>query len=324
MKSLESLKSIFKERIFKIPDYQRGYAWQKEQLKDFWEDITNLPKDRYHYTGLLSLKEVPSSEYNNGNWVSERWLINDFGYKPFHVVDGQQRLTTFVIFINEVISLIKNLDVNKGKKLEDIYIGTLSLKRITEEYIYMKMPPSYNLSTYKFGYEVDNPSFKYLKHKILGEPDGGVVTETFYTLNLENSRKFFKENLENYYNEYGLNEVEILFKKVTQNLMFNLHEIEDDFDVFVAFETMNNRGKKLSNLELLKNRLIYLTTLYEENELSIDGQQVIRDQINDAWKDIYYNLGRNKRNPLSDDDFLVAHWIMYFQYSREKGDEYIT
>ena len=53
------------------------------------------------------------------------------------------------------------------------------------------MPPNYSLSTYKFGYEVDNPSFKYLKHKILGEPDGGVITETFYTLNLENSRKFF-------------------------------------------------------------------------------------------------------------------------------------
>ena len=180
------------------------------------------------------------------------------------------------------------------------------------------MPPNYSLSTYKFGYEVDNPSFKYLKHKILGEPDGGVVTETFYTLNLENSRKFFKENLENYFYEYGLEEIESLFKKVTQNLMFNLHEIEDDFDVFVAFETMNNRGKKLSNLELLKNRLIYLTTLYDEKELSADGQEIIRNQINDAWKDIYYNLGRNKKNPLPDDDFLVAHWIMYFQYSREK------
>lgn len=323
MKSLESLKSIFKERLFKIPDYQRGYAWQKEQLKDFWEDITNLPKNRYHYTGLLSLKEVRSIDYNGGNWASERWLINDQGYKPFHVVDGQQRLTTFVIFINEVINLIKNLDVNKGKPLDDIYIGTISLKRIIEDYIYMKMPPNYSLSTYKFGYEVDNPSFKYLKHKILGEPDGGVVTETFYTLNLENSRKFFKENLENYFYEYGLEEIESLFKKVTQNLMFNLHEIEDDFDVFVAFETMNNRGKKLSNLELLKNRLIYLTTLYDEKELSADGQEIIRNQINDAWKDIYYNLGRNKKNPLPDDDFLVAHWIMYFQYSREKGDDYI-
>jgi len=323
LKSLESLKSIFKERIFKIPDYQRGYAWQKEQLKDFWEDITNLPNDRFHYTGLLSLKEVSSKDYQNGNWISEKWLINDYGFKPFHVVDGQQRLTTFVIFINEVVNLIKNLDDNKGKNVEEIYIGTLSLKRILEDYIYMKMPPHFNLNTYKFGYEFDNPSFKYLKHRILGEPDGGVITETFYTLNLENARKFFKENLEIYYRAYGLNEIENLFKKVTQNLMFNLHEIEDDFDVFVAFETMNNRGKKLSNLELLKNRLIYLTTLYDNKELSLDGQEIIRNQINDAWKDIYYNLGRNKKNPLLDDDFLVAHWIMYFQYSREKGDDYI-
>ena len=35
-------------------------------------------------------------------------------------------------------------------------------------------------------------------------------------------------------------------------------DIDDDFDVFVAFETMNNRGKKLSNLEILKNRLMKL------------------------------------------------------------------
>lgn len=49
--------------------------------------------------------------------------------------------------------------------------------------------------------------------------------------------------------------------------MFNIHEIEDDYDVFVAFETMNNRGKKLTNLELLKNRLIYLTTLYDTDKL---------------------------------------------------------
>ena len=47
--------------------------------------------------------------------------------------------------------------------------------------------------------------------------------------------------------------------------MFNLHEIEDDYDVFVAFETMNNRGKRLTNLEL--NRLIYLTTLFDESQL---------------------------------------------------------
>ena len=46
------------------------------------------------------------------------------------------------------------------------------------------------------------------------------------------------------------------------HFQFNIHEIDDDYDVFVAFETMNNRGKELSTLELLKNRLIYLSTLY--------------------------------------------------------------
>ncbi len=142
-------------------------------------------------------------------------------------------------------------------------------------------------------------------------------------LNLENAKQFFKENLLNYYEKYGLKNLENLFKKVTQNLMFNLHEISDDFDVFVAFETMNNRGKKLSNLELLKNRLIYLTSLYEPNEISDDERKILREEINDAWRDVYFQLGRNKKNPLSDDDFLMAHWIMYFQYTRQKGEDYI-
>ena len=33
--------------------------------------------------------------------------------------------------------------------------------------------------------------------------------------------------------------------------------INSKLDIFVTFETMNNRGKNLSQLELLKNRLIY-------------------------------------------------------------------
>ena len=58
MNELQSLKNIFKDGIFKIPDYQRGYAWTERQLKDFWEDVVNLPINRFHYTGLLSLKKV--------------------------------------------------------------------------------------------------------------------------------------------------------------------------------------------------------------------------------------------------------------------------
>lgn len=321
MQELESLQNIFKDRIFKIPDYQRGYAWTTKQLKDFWEDVVNLPPDRFHYTGLLSLKKLDRQIWSS--WNDEKWLIEDRGYKPFHIVDGQQRLTTFVIFIQAISELLKELPENSEKKEEEIYLGSFSLKAIKESYLVIEKPPQFIIKTYKFGYETDNPSFKFLKHRIFLEPNSGSIQETFYTLNLENSKKFFKENLAEFYNEYGLTEIESLFKKLTQNLMFNVYEISDDFDVFVAFETMNNRGKKLSNLELLKNRLIYLTTLYEEDELKPDERTSLREGINDAWKEVYYQLGRNKKYPLNDDDFLVAHWIMYFQYTREKGDDYI-
>ena len=43
----------------------------------------------------------------------------------------------------------------------------------------------------------------------------------------------------------------MLFKKIVNGLKFNLYEIDDDLDVFVTFETMNNKGKPLSKLELL-------------------------------------------------------------------------
>ena len=321
MKELESLKNIFKDRIFKIPDYQRGYSWTTKQVKEFFEDVVNLPSDRFHYTGLLSLKKVDKNIWNI--WNDERWLIEDRGFKPFHVVDGQQRLTTFVIFIQAIIELLKNIPENKDKRDDEIYLGSFSLKDIKEEYLIVEKPPQFIIRTYKFSYEVDNPSFQFLKYRIFEESNSGTIQETFYTLNLENAKNFFAENLLNYYKKYDMKEIEILFKKLTQNLMFNVYEISDDFDVFVAFETMNNRGKKLSNLELLKNRLIYLTTLYDKNELKHDERISLREKINDAWKEVYFQLGRNKQNPLNDDDFLVAHWIMYFQYSREKGDDYI-
>ena len=115
MQILESLKSVFKDRIFKIPDYQRGYAWQKRQLKDFWEDIVNLPSDRFHYTGLLSLKQIPEEGYRGEKWKEECWLIDDRAFKPFHIVDGQQRVTTFVIFINEILNLVKTIPKNSKK-----------------------------------------------------------------------------------------------------------------------------------------------------------------------------------------------------------------
>ena len=74
----------------------------------------------------------------------------------------------------------------------------------------------------------------------------------------------------------------------------SMYEIDDDFDVFVAFETMNNRGKKLSDLELFKNRLIYLNKPYSDaGEVNQDDRLAIRSNINQAWREIALPIGRN-------------------------------
>lgn len=324
MAALKSLNEIFNNTLYRIPDYQRGYAWTPIQLKDFWDDLYNLNEDKQHYTGVLTVKGVPSTVSNSSQWNDEQWLIKDRGYKAYYVVDGQQRLTTSIILIQALVEIISSLDKNKEAELSSMYLGSFSLKELTETFLHISKPPHNIIRTYKFGYESDNPSFHFLRHRIFNENGGGTVDETFYTLNLENAKTFFIQKIKGVLDIEGEDELVRIFKKLTVNFRFNLYEIEEDFDVFVAFETMNNRGKKLSNLELLKNRLIYLTTLYDEKELRDDDRIALRIKIDAAWKEVYYQLGRNKSHPLNDDDFLMAHWIMHFQYSRKKGTDYIN
>lgn len=321
MNELQSLSQIFQNKIFRIPDYQRGYAWQSQQLRDFWEDIVNLQSDRYHYTGLLSLKKLNQEESRKlGN--DDSWLLQS-GFKAYHIVDGQQRLTTFVIMLNEIIEFTCQLPDNIGKSYEEIYLGFENIKDIKAKYISRKRPPEDLIITYMFGYENDNPSAEYLKYKVLGQEYGGTIKETYYTKNLKYAKEFFGKELQAYYEKKGIEGITDLYRKLTLKLMFNIHEIEDDYDVFVAFETMNNRGKRLTNLELLKNRLIYLTTLYSSDILDGTDQIALRELINKAWSEVYYQLGRNENNLLSDDEFLRAHWIIYYSYSRKRGDDYI-
>ena len=114
MNNLTSLSKLFDKRIFRIPDYQRGYAWQMPQLVDFWEDLVNLAEDRYHYTGMLSLKRLKSSAYKD--WNEERWLIDSSDYEAYHIVDGQQRLTTFIILVNSIVCLAVCISDKRKRK----------------------------------------------------------------------------------------------------------------------------------------------------------------------------------------------------------------
>ena len=301
---LKSLAVLFNERVFRIPDYQRGYSWNERHLEDFWQDLNRLPDGRNHYTGQITLE--PVSEERWKQWDEDTWLIADANCKPYYVVDGQQRLTTAIILVKAILELVAG---------DDTEVVRTPKYQLVAKYLVRKSGPS---KAFIFGYEKDNPSYEFLKTQVLGEASNQYQgVRTVYTGNLSFALGYFKKCLD----ALDAQKREELFKRLTQRLVFNEYEIDDDLDVFVAFETMNNRGKPLSHLELLKNRLIYLSTLMPAPE----GQRLtLRRNINDAWKTVYEFLGKEEKRPLDDDKFLRAHWVMSFDYARDQANQYAS
>ena len=302
---LQSLSEIFNNRIFRIPDFQRGYSWEERQLDDFWEDLQNLHPNKIHYIGLLTVEPINNSDIQNvEKWKDDLWLLKK-GMTAYYVIDGQQRLTTLIILLHEILrTFSEDEGINFGSKSE-----------WTERFLYRSFNQIYK--SFVFGYEKDNPSDEYFKTRILEQESSAAdkYPETLYTANLMFAKEYFAKKLKNLSRERK----EEIFDKAVNKLKFNYYEIDDSLDIYVTFETMNNRGKDLSHLELLKNRLIYLSTLLHESD---DTKSRLRKDINETWKTVYEYLGKNKENPLDDDVFLFNHWIMYYTYDRSQSDVY--
>jgi len=74
MNELKSLNAIFDGKLFRIPDYQRGYAWQQKQLTDFWNALLNLPNDgRAHYTKEWTGRAIYERSQELLRFLSTRW-----------------------------------------------------------------------------------------------------------------------------------------------------------------------------------------------------------------------------------------------------------
>lgn len=296
MDQLISVSKIFTEKILRIPDYQRGYAWTEKEIEDFWEDLIRLDKNKNHYVGVLTLE--PSKKDNYDTWIDDVWIIEAKKFMPYYVVDGQQRLTTAVILIHTIMEIMKEKNISE--------LNYTSVDEMTRKYLYESREKNKN-KTYIYGYEINNPSYEFLIKKIFKESIVFQETadETIYTNNLMTAKNYFYKKLTKLTKE----KISEIYTKITQNFMFNMYIISSEIDVFVTFETMNNRGKPLSNLELLKNRLIYTSTIFKVNN---NEKQRLRRDINTCWKKIYHILGKSKEKKLQDDEFLVTHFMLFF------------
>lgn len=95
-----TIEKFFIGKILNIPEYQRSYAWEKQNVRDLIEDINeSLETNSSHYIGTVVLAKTKVQD-------------------NYNIVDGQQRLTTILMIMNVLILRLKDKeDVDYYKRL---------------------------------------------------------------------------------------------------------------------------------------------------------------------------------------------------------------
>ncbi len=265
---LLDLDGVIEKGVFEIPSYQRGYAWHKEQLKDFWNDLEHVSKlgDKFHYMHSLTLRE----------------LENELEDSAFEIIDGQQRLATSLI----LLGLLAKITQHKDPK-----------------YYSMNLEP---ILSYKY-YGLSE-AFRAIMEE---EKDLEAFKTSFYAKNLIDAYAFFKEKI----SDTPMETLEKMFDALIKKMLFSVVELNDNrIDPFSSFETINNRGKDLSTLELLKNRLHFVAhKICDEEDL-----ENLQNEINDTYTRIYHDLRQFEDAHL---ESFLKHFVAYYYGENSKFKE---
>ncbi len=207
---------------------------------------------------------------------------DDFGDIDFEIIDGQQRLATSLILLGLLAKITQHKDpkyysMNLEPILSYKYYGlSEAFRAITEE-------------------EKDLKAFK----------------TSFYAKNLIDAYEFFQEKI----SDTPVGTLEKMFDALIKKMLFSVVELNDNrIDPFSSFETINNRGKDLSTLELLKNRLHFVSHKICDEKEELENLQ---KKINDTYAIIYYDLRQFKNAHL---DSFLKHFVAY--YYGESGKKF--
>lgn len=307
--NLQSLKDIFSNKVIRIPNFQRGYSWDVEQLSALWDDLLNLVpyKDiKFHFTGILVFERITKNNLSK-EWKEEfSWKdFEDNQVFPFSLVDGQQRLTSIIIILYLLTKEVDEYFLKRYKFTE----------KEKSDFTKLFLKKSFgDGKKFLFGYEIDTPSHQYLLSKIFEDEEVLLEEpETVYTQNLSFAKSFFQDKLK----ETGVSTMYSILDILLNKLKFSeLILSPDQIDISMVFETLNFRGKPLSNLELLKNRLLYLLS---QSNGTTNRAKSLKKKIIDTWLTIYEYLGKRSRW-IDEDEFLRSFWLIYYdQDRRTKG-----
>lgn len=215
--------------------------------------------DKVHYEQFWEDLVEYTGSASNTNYYLGHFLYHKTKDRNYDIVDGQQRLTTITIFLcalkNRLVSL-RQLDEEEEMVFENI----VQRKNIV------------HFSTVHY----DNQFFKDF-----------VIDHNIYNPT-SNSQK----RIVNAYNYFMTRMQEVSDDAYLKKLMFavanascSTFEVDDEAEAIQIFIFQNNRGKKVTNLEILKADFLYNINLYGG-----DNKDILLEEIQDRFEHIYKSI----------------------------------
>lgn len=284
--------STYLAKEYYIPDYQRDFSWDMNQLEDFWFDLLAVqddPDENEHFFGQVVVHK--STEKNPEGAANRKYII-----------DGQQRTITSVIFL----SVIRNF---LNKLLSEISPKT----DLASDIVYDIQDITPNIGRYT--------DRRDQRHLVLNEIDRQFFAD--YIQSAAHSTSHFKEDrasnvrikrayeyfsakvqgeLEDKVSTVKYSLLSTFWRDLTEKFKVMYVETDDLNEAFIIFETLNDRGKNLATADLLKNHLF-----------SHAGKQNIA-KVEHNWSEMINDLGKADTTK-----FIRSFWNSRHSFVRERG-----
>lgn len=278
------LEDLFNKQIrFQIPVFQRHYVWNEQnQWQPLWDDFSNKlyernngSKNNPHYTGSIVLFQESTTTST---------------VPTYSVIDGQQRLTTFQLFIAAFREICRKHvgdddllnDLNKLLFNDKVYGQTdfVSQKHKLE-------PTRFNNEEFKLILDHTYDEVEILLIDPLLE-ERGIGWKTYRAKARQRYRMldaflFFYEKLEELINSSGEpmeTKIPKLLLTLKRDFQFVEINLDKNDDPQMIFETMNGRGASLTETDLIRN---YIFMRADRSQVDIDSvYEKYWDEFDDA------------------------------------------
>ena len=250
-----------------VPRFQRGYSWVKKHIDAFWLDITTFQKES-------AVKDGPD-KYFLGPIV-----ILPESKEAIQLLDGQQRLATATILFSVMRDLARGLKTQEAA----------DFARDVQREMILKAGSGFTL---QMG-EMDR---LYFEETIQKDPPEKRKPTIRSHRNIQQAKNILADSLRKQISPLdppnALNLLKALFQTVRSDLVMASIPVASERDAFRIFETLNDRGLRLSVPDLLLNYL-----------MRVAKSDVERNQLRDFWNVMLEQMGRRDINR-----FLRHMWV---------------